>query len=359
MITLIETTNTSSSLSRTDLSSPQFPLSMDDGPFLNWSEDDKETYPEKAVVFQSLVATVKLRPVLDVSLEAKAVKFLDSVFPPNDEESADAFLRSLASNSDDSLTVFVQSIVVLISSTSRAITTVTMKILDRLMRNSYATHHRLALIKADLIPQLIMTLNPQSLSFAETDDIHTCLMEIITTSILFASGDALVFFGIEDHDEQQAAQETVLQQVVVPSEKYILHLCVNRYSIIDGDLSKHFLTLLTALLEISPYYRPTMEFLLHMPVILTIPSYLTFFEDDRSILIFLRDMVDAQRRWNEKGGEGREMWKKVHRLLITEGFEDVAEEKLQNDRKELAIIFLVGNSNQWNNLQGMNAPQRR
>ncbi|KAK2946508.1 hypothetical protein BLNAU_18550 [Blattamonas nauphoetae] len=50
--------------------------------FLNWSDDEKvESESEKAVIFRSLVAIVKLQPELDDSLEAKAVKFLDYVQP--------------------------------------------------------------------------------------------------------------------------------------------------------------------------------------------------------------------------------------------------------------------------------------
>ncbi|KAK2958129.1 hypothetical protein BLNAU_6833 [Blattamonas nauphoetae] len=279
--------------------------------------------------------TIKTQPSLDVSLETKAVKFLKSV-DVDDEESVDAFLSSLGSNSDDSLAVFVQCIVVLISSAKKV---------------------HFALLKADLIPQLIITLNPHSRSFAEAADIHICLLSIITTSFWLVTSDPLTELGLEEQNEQLAAQETVLQQVLHPSEKYILHLCVNRYSIRDGDLSKCFLTLLANLLEISPSYQPTMDFILHMPVVLTIPSNLAFFENDFPIFSFLYDMKNIQQKWNDTRGVQQQMWKIEHRMLRMEGFEDVAEETLRIDPAGSFGPSIVDDSIKWNNEQGMNIPE--
>ncbi|KAK2948878.1 hypothetical protein BLNAU_16221 [Blattamonas nauphoetae] len=213
MNTIIRKTDTSSS------------VSLDVSPFLNWEKSDDKTPHEKGVVFRSLIATLKLQPALDDSLEAKAVKCLKSL-DPNDGESADAFLSSLASNSYDSLTVFIQCVLVLVSSTSRAITTAAM-VIQRNLILLCSFQHQLALVKTDLIPELVITLNPQSLSFSEAADIHACLLEIIATSLRLATPEALAKLEIEDRDDQQAVHETVLQQVLVPSEKYICNLCVN------------------------------------------------------------------------------------------------------------------------------------
>ncbi|KAK2946481.1 hypothetical protein BLNAU_18586 [Blattamonas nauphoetae] len=72
----------------------------------------------------------------------------------------------------------------------------------------------------DLISHLIITLNLQSLSFAETGDIHINLMAIIDNSLWLATPKDLFFLGIQGWDERQAVYETTLKQVLVPSEKY-------------------------------------------------------------------------------------------------------------------------------------------
>ncbi|KAK2950133.1 hypothetical protein BLNAU_14935 [Blattamonas nauphoetae] len=344
--------DTSSSQARTHLSSPQQPLSIDSSPFLNWNEKGLKSESEKAVVFQSLVATAKLQPELDISLKAKAVKFLKSV-DPNDEDSADAFLNNFGRTPDESSTNFIQSVVVLISSHNQAITTAAMEMFHSLFA-SCSAKVGLTLVKADLIPQLIITLNPQSLSLIEAEDIHINITKIIRHSLWLSTPDGFTQLGIEDDTEQQAVHETVLTQVVTPSEMYIWHLCVNRYSIINGEQSEEFMDLLARLLRICPSYQPTMDFVMNMPVFLTIPSCLTFFEAERSTWYFLCDTVNAQRGWNKTGGNMRRLGKKLHQLLRMEGFEDVTETKLRNDKDRIFGINIVFRSIQWNNMQGMN-----
>ncbi|KAK2954446.1 hypothetical protein BLNAU_10614 [Blattamonas nauphoetae] len=156
------------------LSSHCFLHSGDCSPFLNWRYNPHESELERAIVFRSLVATVKIQPALDEALEAKAVEFLESV-DPYDDTSADAFLHSFALLADESLNAFMQSIVALISSANQAITKAAMKLLKTLI-DACSAEVRLALVKADLIPQLIITLNPQSLSLVKTVNIHICLM---------------------------------------------------------------------------------------------------------------------------------------------------------------------------------------
>ncbi|KAK2943942.1 hypothetical protein BLNAU_21145 [Blattamonas nauphoetae] len=160
-----------------------------------------------------------IQPSLDVSLEAKALEFLKSVHPLN-QQSADAFLRRLASSSEKYLTDFIQPMMVLISSPSQAISTAAVKMLECLIIFC-SLKIRLALITADMIPQLVINLNPLSLSFAEAVDIYTCLFSIIIRSFRLSTPLGLTVLGIEALNEQKAVHETVLKQVLVPSEKYI------------------------------------------------------------------------------------------------------------------------------------------
>ncbi|KAK2956614.1 hypothetical protein BLNAU_8454 [Blattamonas nauphoetae] len=295
---------------------------------------------------------MKLQPIFDDSLEAKAVNVLEFV-TPDDRKSADSFLSSFGQTTKESSRNFVQSIVVLVSSVNLDIITAAMELLRSLIGNCSAYPHH-TLVKADLIRQLIVTLNPLSLSFAEAEDIHTCLIQIIYNSVWLSTPTGLRQLQITDGNVKQAVHETILKKVLVPSEKYICHLCVSRFSIVDGTLSETFLELLARLLEICPYYQRTLDSVLHMPVVLTIPSYLTFFEDDESIWGFLSSMVDTQRKWNRKMETNQQTWKIMQRVLRMEGIEDVIEEKLQNDQNEYKGGWIVNLSIEWNNLQGMN-----
>ncbi|KAK2960176.1 hypothetical protein BLNAU_4729 [Blattamonas nauphoetae] len=323
-------------------------------PFLNWSEEVPKTVDEWAVIFRSLVSTVNSQPALDVTLEAKAVQFLETV-DPEDEEMADALLSSRVSSSDDSWTNFIQCIVVLISSPSLVITAATMEMLGTLIRNCSTKVH-FTLVKADLIPQLVITLNILSLSFTEAEDIHTNLVKIIDNCLFLSTPLGLSLLRIKDREKRQTVHETVLKHVLVPSEEYICHLCVNRFSIVDGDQSKSFLALLAQILERSPYYRPTLEFVLNTPVILTIPSCLTYFDNDDSILKFMRLMAEIQDRWNTQRGYERHIWKTMDQMLRMEGFCDAIEQRLRNDQDTNSGRFIGLFSIEWNNKLGTNLP---
>ncbi|KAK2961041.1 hypothetical protein BLNAU_4128 [Blattamonas nauphoetae] len=301
------------------------------------------------------LATMKLKPTLDDSLAAKALKFLKSV-NRHKQKSADAILNKFEQTSDNPMTEFVQSIVVLISSPSQIITTAAMEMLENVILKN-PPKVRLSLIKADLMPHLILTLNPLSLSFTEAVDIHTSLMGTILNTVRLATPDGLGELAIKDENGQRAVHETILRQVVVPSEKYIWHLYLNRFSIIDEKRSTCFLILLFRLLQISPHYQPTMDCLMNTPVLLMIPSCLTSFENDDSNWYFVHLMVKHQQEWNKKGGDQRQTWRTVQRLLRKEGHEDAIEEKLQKDKHTHFGRWTVAESVEWTNQVGMNLPE--
>ncbi|KAK2953060.1 hypothetical protein BLNAU_12049 [Blattamonas nauphoetae] len=201
MTAIDKKTDPSSSTARSDLFCPPLPFSVNCSAFLNWNEELPQSDEENVVVFRSLVATVKLQPALDDSLEDKAVKLLESIHLAN-KASADAFLISLGKLAENS---------------SRVITTAAMKMLKNLFFWCSAKIG-LTLIQAGLIPQLIVTLNPQSLTFTEAVNIHTGLIKIILNSFRFATPNCLKKLGIEDDDDHSAVHETILTQVLTPSE---------------------------------------------------------------------------------------------------------------------------------------------
>ncbi|KAK2953296.1 hypothetical protein BLNAU_11759 [Blattamonas nauphoetae] len=318
----------------------QFPFSSDYSAFLNWDEARIDSDEELPVVFLSLVATVKLRPTLDNTLEEKAVTFLKYMEIIGDEPSAHAFLSSFARATDESLVNFLQCIVVLVSSASTAITTAAMKMLNKMIF-CCSTELHLALVKADLIPQLINTINPQSLPFAEAEDINASLLNIVWNSLWLSTLECLEKLEIEDRHEQQAVHETVLKQVLAPSEKAI-HAFYRHPGPTPRNMS---------------FPSTDDGFSSSYAVFLTIPNCLTSFESDDSIWTFLNFMIGVRRDWNETRGEERQMWQKVQRMLRMEGMEDVMEEKMRNDRNEINGGFIVDNSIELNNLLGMNLPE--
>ncbi|KAK2947372.1 hypothetical protein BLNAU_17692 [Blattamonas nauphoetae] len=84
-----------------------------------------------------------------------------------------------------------------------------MKMFDCLFERC-SLSYRLALLKASLIPLLIITLNPLSLSFAKSEDIHTCLMSGIASSLWLSTPDGFEDLGIKDGNAKQRVHETMI-----------------------------------------------------------------------------------------------------------------------------------------------------
>ncbi|KAK2944120.1 hypothetical protein BLNAU_20952 [Blattamonas nauphoetae] len=325
---------------------------------MNWDGKPIESTSAKSSVYQSLVALIKDDHALDDASEKKAASLLDQIKSFESIESEVSLLELMLSSPKASLTDLVSSITVLISSASQVITTATMEMIKSLIIWC-SPNVRLSLVKADLIPHIFASLNQQSFSLPDYEHIHTYLVSIIASSLRLATPIWIAQLEIKDHNEQQAVLEMVLKQVLIPSEKYICLLCVSRFSIIDGTQSEGFLSLLAKLLRICPYYEPTMDFVLHMPVILTIPSCLALFEDDYTIWDFLSSMFDACEEWNKHSENIHRTRTALLQSLRTEGFEDVSEQKLQHDRGEFHGRRIVVHSMGLSNLQGMNLLQRR
>ncbi|KAK2959936.1 hypothetical protein BLNAU_5133 [Blattamonas nauphoetae] len=338
--------------SLSDLSSPSSAFSIECVPFLRWPDNQEASRFGHTVVFQSLVATLKLQPELDVSLEKKAAKFLESLtnksrwFP-------DDLLIPYVSHSDGSLTDFVPSILVLLSSPNQVIKTASMKMLQTVVANCSAPL-KLLLVKADVFDQLIVSLNPLLASSPDSKHIHSKLLSIIANSVWLITPISLSELEIKDPDEQQALRETVLKQVFIPSKQYICYLCSHYHFLVVEDMSTEFTTLLSQILEIYAHCHPTMEYVLTLPVFLASSSCLTFFESDDSINSFLEDVVDSKEQQNEQGGDIRESEMTIVRSLRMEGIDDVIEERLMNDRSTNNADHIVVNSIEWSNMLGMN-----
>ncbi|KAK2961187.1 hypothetical protein BLNAU_3955 [Blattamonas nauphoetae] len=210
------------------------------------------------------------------------------------------------------------------------------------------------LISVDLIPQIFIALNPLSLSFADAEDIHACLISIVNSAVLLGTPHLREILTNEHNHDQQRVHETVLQQLLVPSEAYLRNLCTNRHSIIDGRLSAEFMTLLADIILISPFCRPIMDFVVNMPVVLTITSSLTFFNNDGSIHIPLTVLSSSMEKWNEQCRDVRRTWPTIVRSLRMEGMDNVTEQRMHNNREGMIGQEVANNSIKLSNLQGMN-----
>ncbi|KAK2964067.1 hypothetical protein BLNAU_1148 [Blattamonas nauphoetae] len=165
------------------------------------------------------------------------------------------------------------------SSSAQRIVGETIAFVWRVVR-SCSSKKRLRLFKDDLIAKIIPSLNLLTLPFAGAEDLHYHLMFVIANFLWLSTPFGLASLELSHLHEHQALHETVLKQVLMPSEAYLRHLCVNCHSIVDGNQSTSFVLLLAQILRICPFHDPTFKFVQTLPIFLTLPNTLSFFEKD-------------------------------------------------------------------------------
>ncbi|KAK2940295.1 putative serpin family protein [Blattamonas nauphoetae] len=236
-------TGTKSELSPSGMSLLLFSLIVKTSAFLNWDGTQITTIPDRITIFHSLISTVKHDNALDSASEEKIVQFLGHIMTLSTEEMEKLIVALVPSSSEESTQKFVNSIVVFVSSANQRITKEAMRIVNELLENS-SPKFCLNLVKADLVPHLIASLHPQSLSLADAEDIHTFLMEAIAAGLWLGTPDGLLQLEIEHPSDRDTVHEIVLKHIIAISEPYLLHLCTQRFSIVDGSQSLQFMALL-------------------------------------------------------------------------------------------------------------------
>ncbi|KAK2946523.1 hypothetical protein BLNAU_18565 [Blattamonas nauphoetae] len=320
--------------------------------FLHWDGLPIDSISERSSIYCSLVQMVKNEEALDPSLEDKAVSFFNLV-KPDTANDVDSFVSGIVPSSlPESSRDFVGSIVELISGHSKPVLNTAMAFVGRIVFRS-SDNTILKLVKDGLIQKLISCLDLFSLSFIDAEYIHTSLLSIIYES-LWISTERKETLKLNDANEQLNIRETVHNQVLLPSEAYIRHLCSNSYSFRNRDQSFQYMILLPRLLDVSPYHPATMEFVQNLHVCVTLTSAMAFFDFNVAICGSLLVLTTTQLTRRNASGQVLERHHILFRSLKMEGIEDIIEQWLKNDiggdnGQEIATTDI-----KWNNMLGMN-----
>ncbi|KAK2962043.1 hypothetical protein BLNAU_3099 [Blattamonas nauphoetae] len=300
----------------------------DSSAFVNWDRKTVESDKEKTTILFSLVSMVRKGESLEGPLEGNAELFLNQLLP-SPPGTVSQFLVDLESSSNESVIDYMEALVVLLSLPNQRIIKSSLEILKTMIRFMSAPT-RLRLVTANLIPQIITNLSPLSLPFTESQMILCHLRNIIGSFVSLASMDCVAELKVSDRAEQQAVHEAVLKQVLVASEEYFWHLFRNRFSIDDPLLTNELMFDEPRLLSVAPYFQPTLDYVLTLPIFQLIPSCLTFFDHDHSIFEFFVSMADAVEEWNTQDRTIIRSSAILLGSLRKEGFEDVVETRRHN-----------------------------
>ncbi|KAK2948139.1 hypothetical protein BLNAU_16939 [Blattamonas nauphoetae] len=270
----------------------------------------------------------------------------------------ESFVLALAPSSPhEAFQTFVTTITILLSTDNTTIVETTLYTINHLVPMC-SRNIQFGLLNADLVPQLILSLQPLTRSFKYPQNIHSDLLSIIGRLLWLPTPSNGAYAEIDDPTEQQAVHETILKHVLLPSKDYIRQICSARDLFVDRVFLPDFMTCVAQIILICPFYQPTMDYVLDLPLIFTMITSNDFYDNEESRGCFLGELADAQEEWDKHDKELRRIGTIMNRLLRMEGSEDQIEQMLQSVRNQPREGYIVSYSTRLNNLYGMNIPPR-
>ncbi|KAK2941926.1 hypothetical protein BLNAU_23162 [Blattamonas nauphoetae] len=308
---------------------------------------------DQSTIYNSLVTLVKADYPFSNALQDKAVQFLKNLEPKwNERDLAAMLVRDLVHSLDGSPSGFVDSILTLLSSHHSKVVAAAMSLLPKISIASSPTI-RSSFVKLNLINKVLATVQPNTLPIAKNEEIFNNHIEIIKKCLDLAQPVRLIALGVTDAVDRFNHREMIFQKVVLPLSPFVAFLITNRY-ILNEDLLDSLTSLLYIHIDIGPYHRPTLKFVLASPIAVGLSSCLSIVERDYDLWTILINIHNSLGEWKGEGPEVTQSAKLMMQALISEGFEDTLEQILMNDKDGDFGIHLVDCCNSILQLLGSN-----
>ncbi|KAK2944798.1 hypothetical protein BLNAU_20271 [Blattamonas nauphoetae] len=281
------------------------------------------------------------RHPFDNTLQDRAAIFLKSLEPKwNDDDQADILVTDLVPSSAEALSGFVDSILTLLSSPHSTVAAAALSFLNGTTAKS-SPAILTNLVEADLVSNVLATVQPHTLPISENERSIILLIEIINTFVC----DLGITAAVDTFNHR----EMILQKVVIPSSQFVTFLISNR-NVLRGDLFRPFLSVLHTLIETSPFHRPTLEFVLRSPIVVAYLRSLSSIEQSNNLWYSLHLLNFSLEEWKTEDPEVSESVKRMMQALISEDFEDTLEQMLMHNKSEdydYGVVNKCHSISQW------------
>ncbi|KAK2963625.1 hypothetical protein BLNAU_1190 [Blattamonas nauphoetae] len=302
-------------------------------PFLVFDPKTELSFDDKSSIYCSLATLVKAEHRSNNALEDRATRFLTSLAPKFGDFSLSAKLvTDLVPSSTGSHSGFVESIVTLLSSPHSTIVEAALLFLNVTTWN-LPTRFLSRLAEVDIITNALAAVQPHTLPITGFEETHRYLIRIVDIFVDLASQSNLRDLGITATVDKSNHLEMIFQKVVIPSSQIVTFLISNR-NLLKGNLLDSFMILLRTLLEVGPFHRPTLEFVLASPIVMAFSSCLPFAEEAVILFIHLGNINNSLKEWRNHGPEVVQSAKRMMQALISEGFEDTLEQMMMYEKND-------------------------
>ncbi|KAK2947824.1 hypothetical protein BLNAU_17244 [Blattamonas nauphoetae] len=299
----------------------------DRDPFLNFDHTSELSLDDKSKIYRSLVALVKEGYHFDNALEDKTVHFLKNLAPSwYNRQFTATLVTGLVPSSSDSPSDFVESVLTLLTSPHSTVVAAALSFLNTIVNFSVPAV-KLLFVKSDLITSVLTIVQPHTLPIAGNEEILDKLIAIVSSLAYLIDPSFLRKLRITAAVEKSSHREVIFRKVVVPSYQYVTFLISNRH-VLNRHLFGSFMDELNTFLQISPFHRPMLEFVLASPIVLVFSSCLSSLGNRDFLHSLLRNIEYSIRQWKPEDGEVVHSRKRMMQALFSEGFEDTLEQML-------------------------------
>ncbi|KAK2950190.1 hypothetical protein BLNAU_14876 [Blattamonas nauphoetae] len=285
-------------------------------PFFNFDVNSDLSFEDKSRIYNSLAALVKEEFPFDNALQSRAVQFLESLEPNWMQQAlANQLVTDLVPCSAGSHSGFIESILTLLSSPHWTVVGAALSFLQNIsFASSKEIRDRLA--ESDLVSNVLATAQPHSLPISGNETILYNLIIVIILCFDIASPSSLSELGLTTAVDQSNHREMIFQKVVIPSSQFVSFLISNR-RILTGLLLNSSMNLLSQHIQIGPFHRQTLEFVLASPIAMAFSSYLSFIErNDGDLWYVLININRSLLEWKNEGPEVVESAKRMMQALF-------------------------------------------
>ncbi|KAK2957310.1 hypothetical protein BLNAU_7688 [Blattamonas nauphoetae] len=296
-------------------------------PFLEWNRNDPFTVDSVAHTFKSLVTMVKDNFQFDEEHVQKVSMFLSSMNRNLFRENfVDSFLNTIEQDTTNSTTVFVNSIIVLLSSSHLSIFRDTLALLPPFLNHTGLTN-RLVLVSSQLIPRILSTPRLRDLSVIMDKSIMDNIISIFRNCILLPSTTNTQSISALSHTNSQYVSDIVLHEVLIPIEPSLVQITRNSLLLSFFMQYKATVYLFSNIFEISSFHQPTLDFVCSSRIPMLYQSLLTDVEDDSKHQFIFWIMSNNFVKWKTNETETAKSGKRLLETLECEGCLDLIEQR--------------------------------
>ncbi|KAK2952685.1 hypothetical protein BLNAU_12334 [Blattamonas nauphoetae] len=281
------------------------------------------TIAETKESFNSLVDWVRSSSSTERAYEARGCAFLDSMRPPQSRLLARQIVRELCPSTDGSCAGFVDSISILLGSAFPKLGESALHLLDATLRLA-SDDDRIRVAESSLLSQVLPKFMHYDLTTSAS--VPMCLIRIVMTLLELSIETRKMSFAELSEEAVVGIDQTVFDNVLVPSAGFVLFLFRQRYSVSPREDFLLFAGLLSTLFQIAKSRASASTHAFPLPLSLLLTDCLVSLEPTSHIHSILLIISDSFRRWTNDAQEETKMQQGAFRRdAESERFEDIAE----------------------------------